>query len=245
MKRRLETLDTLRGAAVVSMVLFHLAYDVFVIFGGDYSWTQGTLVTLWQRSICFTFIIVSGFVWSYGRRKALKRGLFLTAVGMAVTAVTAVFMPDVAIYFGVMSFFGCAVILMIPAEKVLRRVPAAAGAVLSLFAFFLTEYASYGAVKLFGHTLFRLPGVLYASNIGEPFGFPPRSFVSADYYPIIPWMFLYFFGYFLWRLFAHRPITEKLGHLDVPVLTSIGRHAVAIYVFHQPLCYVLCMLVCC
>lgn len=243
MKKRFETLDSLRGVAIVSMVLFHLMFDIKEIFGNNHSWSSGTLVHLWQRSICFTFIIVSGFVWIYGRKNAVRRGLFLTAVGIAVTVVTVIFMPDAPVYFGVMSFFGCAVLIMIPAEKLLRHVPSGVGALFSIVAFFFTEYVSYGAVKLFGNTLFRLPKVLYKSDIGIPFGFPPADFFSSDYFPIIPWMFLYFFGYFLGRLISGSSFFEKIGHIKEPIFSFIGRHAVMIYVLHQPICYGICFLI--
>lgn len=243
MKKRFETLDSIRGIAVVSMVIFHLMFDIKEIFGGNYTWSSDPLVHLWQRSICFTFIIVSGFVWIYGKRSALKRGLFLTAVGIAVTAVTVIFMPSAPVYFGVMSFFGCAVLIMIPAEKLLRRIPAAVGAAVNIVLFFFTEYAAYGKLGFFGNTLFRLPEKLYLSDLGVPFGFPPKDFFSSDYFPVIPWIFLYFFGYFLARLVAHTKVFEKIAHVKEPVFSFVGRHAVLIYILHQPICYGICMLV--
>ena len=243
MKKRFDTLDSIRGVAVLSMVLFHLMFDIKVIFGSNSSWSSGAAVHLWQRSICFTFIIVSGFVWIYGKKNALKRGLFLTLVGIAVTVVTVIFMPSAPVYFGVMSFFGCAVLIMIPIEKLLRHIPAAVGTILSLVLFFFTEYASYGKLGFFGSELLRLPKSFFLSDVGVPFGFPPADFFSSDYFPIIPWIFLYFFGYFLERLVAHTKAFEKIAHIKEPVFSFIGRHAVLIYILHQPVCYGICMLV--
>ena len=243
LKKRFETLDSIRGVAVVSMVLFHLMYDINELFTGNAAWSSQPLVHLWQRSICITFIIVSGFVWSYGKKHAIKRGLFLSAVGIAVTAVTLLFMPDAPIIFGVMSFFGCAVLLMIPFEKLLRYVNAYAGLALSLVLFLITENISYGSLTLFGQKLCTLPSMLYSSNLGVPFGFIPKGFFSSDYYPLLPWMFLYFFGYFLERAVAKSAFFEKIGHVKEPVFSFVGRHAVLIYILHQPICYVLCMLV--
>ena len=243
MKKRFETLDSIRGIAVVSMVLFHLMYDINEIFTNNTSWSSDPLVHLWQRSICFTFIIVSGFVWSYGKRHALKRGLFLSAVGIGVTAVTLLFMPDAPIIFGVMSFFGCAVLLMKPAEKLLCHVRPYIGALLSTALFLLTENISYGSVKVFGHVLCKLPRVLYSSELGIPFGFIPKGFFSSDYYPLFPWIFLYFFGYFLERAIGKSRFFEKIGHIKVPVFSFVGRHAVLIFIIHQPICYCLCMLI--
>lgn len=243
MKKRFETLDSIRGIAVVSMVLFHLMYDINEVFTNNTSWSSQSLVHLWQRSICFTFIIVSGFVWSYGKRRALKRGLFLSAVGIGVTAVTLLFMPNAPIIFGVMSFFGCAVLLMIPAEKLLHHVSPYIGALLSLALFLLTENISYGSLRVFGHVICKLPKALYSSNLGIPFGFIPKGFFSSDYYPLLPWIFLYFFGYFLERAIGKSRFFEKIGHIKESVFSFVGRHAVVIYILHQPICYGLCMLI--
>lgn len=243
-KKRFETLDSLRGAVIVSMVLFHLMYDVNDVFGTNHGWTREPLVELWQRSIAYSFIIISGFVWVYGKKRALRRGIFLSLVGIAVTAVTVIFMPSQAIYFGVMSFFGCAVLLMIPLEKLLRRVNAVLGAVLSLVSFHLLRDLTYGAIRIGSHVIARLPSRLYSLDALIPLGLPPKSFASADYYPIFPWILLYFFGYFLHRIVADTAFFERIGHVNVPVLSKIGRHSVLIYVIHQPLCYLICMLIC-
>ena len=86
-----------------------------------------------------------------------------------------------------MSFFGCAVLLMIPAEKLLCHVSPYIGALLSLALFLLTENISYGSFRVFGHVICKLPKALYSSNLGIPFGFIPKGFFSSDYYPLFPW----------------------------------------------------------
>ena len=45
--KRENLIDALRGAAVVSMVLFHFCYDRFMILGRDPAWYGKTPVFLW------------------------------------------------------------------------------------------------------------------------------------------------------------------------------------------------------
>ena len=66
--------DTLRGLTLVSMMFYHACWDLAYIFGMDWGWYASFGSYLWQQSICWTFILLSGFCWSLGRHR-LKRGL--------------------------------------------------------------------------------------------------------------------------------------------------------------------------
>lgn len=242
-KKRFESIDSFRGLVIVNMVLFHLLYDVNSVFGENHGWHREPAVDLWQKFIAYSFIIISGFVWTYGKKHALRRGIFLNTVGIVITAVTVIFIPSESIFFGVMNFFGCAVLLMIPLEKLLKRMNPVAGALSSAVLFVLLEDLTYGVIKLGSRVIYTLPKAMYSFDLLVPFGFPPKSFSSADYFPILPWVFLYFLGYFLNRLLADTAFFEKIGHVNVPFLSKIGRLSVPIYVIHQPVCYLICLIV--
>ena len=103
-KMREHLIDALRGAAVGSMVLFHFCYDVFVILGRDPDWYGRRATVLWQQSICWCFILISGYVWRWGREKALCRGLLLNGFGLLISLVTYLALPEEAVWFGILSF---------------------------------------------------------------------------------------------------------------------------------------------
>ena len=63
----------------------------------------------WERFICCTFNLVSGMAFHLGRRH-LYHSLLLNAVGTGVTAVTLLIMPEQAVWFGVLSLLGCALV---------------------------------------------------------------------------------------------------------------------------------------
>ena len=240
---RYDLIDTVRGIAIISMVIFHFCYDVFMVYGRDPSWYSQPAVHIWQQSICWTFILVSGFVWSWGRSGNLKRGIMLNVWGLVISGVTVLAMPAEAVWFGILNCIGCAVLLMIPMEPVLRRIPAAIGLVATFALFVVFKDVQLGYLGVPGVFRLDLPDWLYDCRVLTPFGFPFPGFRSSDYFPILPWLFLYICGYFLNRLvMAIRPLQSVARHGLAP-LSTVGRYSIWIYLIHQPVCMLICMLV--
>ena len=70
-----------------------------------------------------------------------------------------------------------------------------------------------------------------------PLGFPGPGFSSADYFPLLPWLFLFLVGAALggWCL-DHRE--SRLLTAPLPrALTFPGRRSLLIYLLHQPVLY--------
>lgn len=82
-----------------------------------------------------------------------------------------------------------------------------------------------------------IPKTIYPVPYLAWLGFPSPGFVSGDYYPIIPFIFMYLAGYFA----AH--IAQGIDKAapswayanPVPALASLGRHALPFYLLHQPI----------
>ncbi len=230
-------LDTLRGVTVLSMIAYHACWDLVYLFGADWPWYHGTGAYIWQQSICWTFILLSGYCWSMGRHQ-LRRGLLAFGGGLLVTAVTLLIMPEDRIFCGVLTLLGSAALLMIPLEKHLRGVPAGAGLVVSLGLFLLLRDVNSGFLGFEGIRVAALPGWLYRDLGTACLGFPPAGFRSTDYFSLLPWLFLFLTGYFLYRTQEGRegrPSWEP----SLPVVSALGRHSLAVYLLHQPLVYVL------
>lgn len=239
---RYDLIDTVRGIAIISMVIFHFCYDVFMVYGQDPSWYSRPAVHIWQQSICWTFILVSGFVWAWGRSGNLKRGIMLNVWGLVISGVTVLAMPAEAVWFGILNCIGCAVLLMIPMEPVLRRIPAAIGLVAAFALFVVFKDVQLGYLGVPGVFRLELPDWLYDCRVLTPFGFPFPGFRSSDYFPILPWLFLYICGYFLNRIvMAVRPLQSVARHGLAP-LSAVGRYSIWIYLVHQPVCMLICTL---
>ena len=235
---RYNLIDVIRGAAIVSMVIYHLCYDIFQVYGVDTHFYQRLPVIVWERSICMSFILVSGISLHFSRH-AWKRGIIINLCGIAVTVVTVLAMPSQQIWFGVLNLIGCAMLITHALRNLLDRLPPAAGTAGFGLLFVLTYGAPKGFIGLFSFRLLELPRFLYGCKYLAFLGFPAKGFYSADYFPLLPWLFLYIVGYLLWRLIRERGWVEVFRR-DCPPLSFIGRHSLLIYLVHQPVLYLIC-----
>ena len=226
-------LDTVRGVCILSMVAYHGMYDLVDIFGLPSAWYTGLPGYIWQQSICWTFILLSGLCWQLSRRH-VKRGLLLVGCGAAITLITWLVMPSQRILYGVLNLLGLSALLLIPLDKVFRKIPAWAGLVGALLLFALTKNVARGSLGFEGLVLCRLPRWLYATDLLAVVGFPSPSFWSTDYFPLLPWFFLFCAGYFLWSLLDKSPRAKALLRPGLRPLSFLGRHSLVIYLIHQP-----------
>ena len=242
MKKRLHFLDALRGFTLIHMIAFHGIWNLVYLFGLKADWYVGTPGYLWQQWICWTFITLSGFCWSFSRNHG-KRGALVFGGGLIVTAVTCIAMPESRIVFGVLTCIGSCMLLMIPLEKALRKIPAGPGLIFSFGLFLLLRNVSAGSLGFETFVICPLPGALYRNLLTAYLGFPAPGFFSTDYFPLIPWLFLFITGYFLFRYLDGKGLNEKLfARGRFPVLNWLGRHSLLVYLLHQPILYGLCLL---
>lgn len=237
--------DGIRGFAVINMVLFHFCYDVFIVYGKNPLWYNLPAAHLWQQMICRTFIFISGFVWAWGRKTNAKRGLLLNLYGFAITLVTLAAMPTEAVWFGILNFIGCAVLLMFPVQKAVQKIPPVLGFCACFLLFILCKSVPDGYIRIAALFRIQLPDYLYSIKILTPLGFPFPGFYSSDYFPMLPWFFLYLCGYFFQGVFAKHDSWQRAARRKIPLLSAAGTKAIWIYLIHQPVCMLICMLIFC
>ena len=199
---RYRLLDELRGLDLISMMLYHGMWDVVFLFGVAQKWYTGRPGFVWQQSICWVFILLSGFCLPLGHHP-FRRGAVVFGAGALVTAVTLLFLPEDVVWFGVLTLLGSSMLLTAALDPLLRRVPPAVG---------VAVYASWPTAYL---------------------GFMPKSFFSTDYFPLLPWLFLFWAGYFLHHLVG-RGRLAPLRRSVCPPLGWMGRHSLVLYLLHQP-----------
>ena len=106
-------------------------------------------------------------------------------------------------------------------------------------AFLLLNQLPNGFLGFEGLRLARLPAALYAGNWFW-LGLPDLSrFSSADYFPLLPWVFLFWCGYFLARCLGPGRLAARMGRAPAPLrpLCAVGRHTLLVYMLHQPVIY--------
>lgn len=212
------------------------------LYGYDWHWylTEGAF--LWQQSICCTFILLSGFCWSMGKNP-LKNGLMVFGSGLLVTAVTLKVMPQNRVVFGVLTCIGSCILLMTWLNRFCKMLPPVLGMVLSFFLFILFRGVNSGYLGTEGLRLAALPqswyqGSGYDGYLRAYLGFPPKTFYSTDYFSLIPWVFLFFTGYFLYRIFNQKGwLGKRIFYVSIPGIQAMGQHSLLIYLLHQPVLY--------
>ncbi len=233
---RVRLLDILRGFSVLSMVVYHALFDVVHLFGHPMPWYTGTPGYLWQQSICWVFIAVSGASLHYGRH-TLRRGLVVLGCAAAVSVVSMVAMPSQRVWFGILHLIALAMLLGALLKKVLHKMPAGLGLGVCLALFLLAKTLPQGYLGVGDARLWALPVGLYQTPFLFPLGLPGPGFFSGDYFPLLPWLFLYFAGYFLWGLLKNRAVLFSPAPRGKNPLEWIGRHSLWVYMAHQPVIY--------
>ena len=245
MGKRLHTIDSIRGITLISMILYHLCWDLVYIAGIRLDFYMSYKGFLWQQSICWSFILISGFCVAISNHP-IKRGLIVSLCGLVITAATYIVVPEDIVIFGVLTFHGSAMIISGLLLPVLEKIHPGVLLIFSAFCFIITKSISYGYIGFPGANVIKLQKEYYANYLTAFLGFPFKGFYSTDYFAIIPWIFLFWCGFALCRLLK-RPkkgtlLLKRPFYIRIPGISFIGKHSLIIYMLHQPVLYALVML---
>ena len=230
---RFTGLDTLRGFTLISMILYHICYNLAYIFHIPLPWYHTIGAHLWQLSICCTFLLLAG-VCTHFTRRPVQRALRIGAAALTVTIVTYIFMPRELIVFGILHCMTWCLFSYAALEKLLRRVPQKFGLICSILLFFATFHVPQKYL-LYQPFAIPLPQQWYLSYWLSIFGFISPDFFSADYFPIFPYIFLFFAGHFLGYQLYRLP--KDIKDFSIRPLAFLGRHSLLVYLLHQPIVY--------
>lgn len=233
-KQRIVLIDELRGFAAVQMVLYHFVFDLAVFAGWNIPiGSKG--IRIWQNAIGITFIVLSGLVCSFSRSN-LKRGIKLFFVALGLSLVTYLFVPGMTIWFGVLHLLSLAMILYHFLQPLFAKIGGFTGIAGFLLLFCVSFSVRDGFLWLFV-TKISLPEFLYQNLLGAVLGFAPQGFSSGDYYPLIPWVFLFFAGACLGQRIKNRKLPDWAYQTHLSPLAFLGRHSLVLYLVHQPVLY--------
>lgn len=225
--KRIEIVDFLRGLAVINMIIYHFLYTLVFVFGVELDFFLIASFYPYQQYIAWSFILLSGFSINLSKN-ILKNGLTVILSALAVTLVTYFFIPKLTIRFGILHFMGFSILIAGLFKSFFKKLNSLIGLVLS-FAGFI--YIWENGVEVF-------PFYERLSELNLFFlGFPNESFSSSDYFPILPWIFLFFTGYYIGRINEVYGNVLKKYDINLPIINFFGRHSLAIYLSHQILIY--------
>lgn len=241
-RQRVRMLDILRGCAMVLVIAYHVLYDL--VFIEDIPlpvWLTPyePVVETVHSGFLWVLFAVSGVCSGYSHN-LLRRGVWLSVVGFVITVVSVLWLPEYAIVFGVLSCFGGCMILTALCSKVLDAIPWPILTVLGVLLWMIFMDFSKGVLHLlFTDVTFTLPKVEYL----YPLGIVGGSFYSIDYFPLIPFIFMFWTGRGLYRPISKRQFPAWFYKARCPVLEWMGRHSLLIYVVHQPILLLFFMLI--
>ena len=165
-------------------------------------------------------LVIAGWMCTLSRNN-IKRAAKYAAAALVVWIATTLVSVDDSVNFGSIFCMAACTAIVALARPVLDRVPAAWGITICLIFFACT---------------WSIPKAVYPIPYLAWLGFPDPDFVSGDYYPLIPFYFMYLAGFFAARTAQESNCEAPVWAYEnpIPVLASLGRHALPFYLLHQP-----------
>jgi uncharacterized membrane protein len=229
---RFIELDILRGFAILFMIILHFFWDL------DYFGILSLNTNFYSLNIIVPviFFLLVGICQAVNNNKyrdqprkmhfrTIQRGLWILNLGMLFTLLTAVFLPDKPILFGVLHCIGCCMILSTvllrfkSTNVILGVLMIVIGLVLGLF--YTTENPNM---------------VELAAGIHEP----DIARHTIDYFPILPWFGICLLGIALGNILykdnkRRYPLPDLSKYKPTKLFSWLGKHSLAIYLVHQPI----------
>lgn len=236
--KRIELLDELRGFAIIAMIVHHFFLDLGDVLSLDIGYTIFQKLCVVQPVFWAIFIITSG-ICSMLSRNPIKRGAIVFGAGMIVTLVTSVIMPAFSfygaeIYFGILHCLGICMIITGLIKPLIEKTNTVFGIILSIVLFALCYNINDGSLA-FG--LINLPTP--STNLFMPLGVYKADFVSADYFSIFPWIFMYLVGAFIGKGAKAGAFPAFTYKKNIKPFAFVGRNSLWFYLGHQVVIYAL------
>ncbi len=213
---RYETLDVIRGIAVLLMVYFHLFYDLTLMrltqidFRHNMFWFSlpRIIVTLFLFAVGISLYLVHGK--TFHQKKFFSRWSKIAVGAIAISLVTYYLFPSRWVYFGTLHCIATTSLMAIP--------------------FLNRPKLSLGLGIVICFVGFGLEVKMPWWHLNHP---------AMDYIPALPWVGIVLIGvgigpYQFWR---KTPPLPKSTQAIWSFLVTLGRHALGIYILHQPILY--------
>ena len=166
-----------------------------------YAWfTQTIFQDIWRASISWVFLFIAGWMCTLSRNN-IKRAVKYAAAAFVVWVATTLVSVDDSVNFGIMFCMAACTAIVALARPVIVKVPSVWGIAICLTLFTLT---------------WSIPKTVYPIPYLAWLGFPSPDFVSGDYYPVIPFLFMYLAGFFAAHMTQEANYEAPDGPMRIP-----------------------------
>ncbi len=231
--RRAGFLDEVRGFCILCMVVYHVMFDLKFNYGINIPIMFDSWFNIVRDIFAGAFMFISGISCRYSSNNA-KRGIKCFLIGMIITFVFAFFSPDTPILFGILHFMGVSMMMYGIWDKYFLKIPTKVGILICVVLFLLTRGIMYGYLGPAAGIGIQLPSFLYGTGLLFPLGFIGNDFVSADYFPLLPWFFVFLAGAYVGEYAINDKMPKFFYKTHINPLAVCGRYTLWIYVLHQP-----------
>ena len=238
---RVILLDEIRGFAILCMVVYHTMFQLKYTFEVDVPIFFESWFDVIRFIFAGGFIFISGAMCRFSRNN-LKRGVQCFFLGMVITFVTP-FFSEWTIDFGILHFLGISMMLYGLFGEALEKVPSFAGIIICALLTFITWNVHNGYIGISRLFELSLPQKAYDVGVLSPLGFSPGTYEAGDYFPMLPWMFIFFGGSYFGKWAKDGSLPQFFYNSHVKWLAAVGRVTIWIYLLHLPLIMLVCTLV--
>lgn len=240
-------IDTWRGIVVITMIIFHLMWDLWffrvmpelVLYAGFWKY--------FQRFTACSFVFLAGVSLSIVYRRApefsryLKRGAYVFACGVIFSLAVWLFQIGY-VHFGVLHMVGLSTILAYPLLRFkwlnvfLWLVFFVIGGIL-----LLPEQVTWWLQSLSVEQLLGM-SIQVDTNNWVWLGITPARYAPVDFFPLFPYFGLVLLGVGIGNMLYTEngrvfSLPDLSGLLPVRFLRFLGSHSLPIYMVHQPILF--------
>lgn len=218
---RLSLIDAARGVAILAMVVFHFAWDLYFLGFSALDIATDPWWTAFQKAIVSSFLFLAGVSLWLGHGAGLRwrsfwrRELILVGAAIAVSIGTWLAFGDYFAFFGVLHAIALCSLLALPFLRLPPLLTAFTGVVIIALPLLVT------------HPVMRERWLAWI-------GFWPISPSTADIVPVFPWLGVVLLG------LAAAKAAQGWRFWTTPApkwLAWLGRWSLVIYLVHQPVMY--------
>ncbi len=241
---RVGLVDEVRGLLIILMVIYHALFTLSYTIAPDlYMFVESPVMRILRDVGAGLFIFICGACCLFSKNN-FRRGMLTFLCGVLITVVTVLFdNGNMQILWGILHFLGLSLILFDTFDKLILKIKWWWGlpvfALLFVLTFGLNASDGYGyvGVPLVESLQYPLQRALSNVHFLFPLGISYPSFSSMDYFPLLPWFFLFLIGTFYGKRLKDGRAKPFVYKTRIKPLAFVGRHTLIIYLLHQPIIY--------